>query len=145
MVELKPQKNKRSSNTTANCNDEASPPKQAKLSIGNTESSELDHNASIENTEKPRQNETDSIECAKVNEVDNGTKTHNGNPEQQPIGFDYGHEVKAILGVCGSIGALEFLITWKDLDRATLVPAEIANVKCPQDVIAFYEERLSWK
>ncbi|VDL71095.1 unnamed protein product [Nippostrongylus brasiliensis] len=50
-------------------------------------------------------------------------------------------QLDRIIGLTDSPGELHFLIKWKD-HTADLVPAKEANVKYPQDVIRFYEERL---
>uniref|UniRef100_A0A915J383 Chromo domain-containing protein n=1 Tax=Romanomermis culicivorax TaxID=13658 RepID=A0A915J383_ROMCU len=69
-------------------------------------------------TEKPKKKKVISIMCGKLPLKYSDEKVR---------GFDRGLEPEKILGATDSS-----------------VPARIANVKCPQTVIKFYEERLTW-
>jgi len=60
------------------------------------------------------------------------------------FGYGRGLEIEKILGATDVYGELMFLIKWQSTDKPELVPARIANVKSPQHVIRFYEDRLTW-
>ncbi|XP_015791491.1 chromobox protein homolog 1 [Tetranychus urticae] len=67
------------------------------------------------------------------------------NSTSEPLnGFDRGLEPKKILGATHKNGEIMFLMKWRNTDEYELVPSSIANIKCPQLVIQFYQDHSVW-
>merc|ERR1711893_255799 len=93
-----------------------------------------------DNTWEPKEN----LDCNDlIDEFEKKRKKKKGD-DDKPRGFDRRLDPERIIGATDSSGELMFLIKWKGSDEADLVPAKEANTKCPQTVIKFYEERLTW-
>ena len=58
--------------------------------------------------------------------------------------FYRGLEAEEITGATFETGKIFFSVKWKDCDQTDIVSAKEANLRIPQLVIQFYEERVDW-
>ena len=87
---------------------------------------------------KPDRNDNDKSENEIVMSAANGQEV------DQVSGFERGLEAEKILGATEVDNEIHFLVKWKGSDDADLVLAKECNTKCPQTVIKFYEDRVTW-
>lgn len=80
----------------------------------------------------------------KHDDVEKLQKHKNITEDNRPRGFDRGLEPAKIVGATDASGELMFLMMWKGCDEADLVPAVEANVRCPNIVIDFYQNKIPW-
>ena len=74
----------------------------------------------------------------------NENKQKNITEDNRPRGFDRGLEPAKIVGATDASGELMFLMMWKNCDEADLVPARQVNIRCPDIVIDFYQNKVPW-
>lgn len=58
--------------------------------------------------------------------------------------FSEGMTPECIIGATDELGELCFFVKWKGTDDADFVPAKKAKIHCPQLVIRYYENIISW-
>lgn len=83
---------------------------------------------------------------SKSSEKDSGTEDAPKPADKTTLDkvMDNDYEPEKIIGATESQGELMFLVKWKNMSKADLISAKIAKIACPQTIIAFFEERITW-
>lgn len=91
--------------------------------------------------------DSDSITARNNNNANSFEDEHDKLPYDKVLldKVDTSYEPDKIIGATITNGELMFLVKWKNMNKADLVSSRVAKLACPQTVIAFFEERISWQ
>uniref|UniRef100_A0A1L8DWF3 Putative heterochromatin protein 1 n=1 Tax=Nyssomyia neivai TaxID=330878 RepID=A0A1L8DWF3_9DIPT len=103
---------------------------------GSKKSKKVKSSDESDKDEKEPKKPAEKSKTKKSSKTDDNHKSKNGDTKDLVP--------ETILGATDINGPLMFLIKWKGTEKAELIPAKEANLKFPQAVIAFYEQRLIW-
>ncbi|KAB0401024.1 hypothetical protein E2I00_001392 [Balaenoptera physalus] len=111
---------------------------------GSCEGHGLKHHRTLDKEQNEAGKEKDGTKrkSSSDSEPDDSKSKKKRDAADKPRGLAGGLDPERVTGAADSSGGFTFLTEWKDSDEADLVLAKEANMKCPQTVIAFYEERL---
>lgn len=92
-----------------------------------------------------KQHKPSPVQAAAVTaDVEKGNKQKNITEDNRPRGFERGFSPDSIIGATDASGELMFLMKWKGCGEADLVPARQVNIRCPEIVINYYENKIPW-
>jgi cytoskeletal protein RodZ len=136
----KPRKKKKSEVVSSESEEEAESPPKKKASNKKKEDESKRPVDPVEEDEAPAPKKKSANK--KKEDAGNGDAKAG---ETQQNWFEMGYEAEKIVGATDVGGELVFLIRWKDNNKAQLVPSREARKHCPQLVIDFFEQKLTWQ
>ncbi|XP_068179580.1 chromobox protein homolog 3b isoform X2 [Antennarius striatus] len=115
--------------------------------LRNTQFSEETEEVSLEQDFVPKQEMTEQgteISCRHPQQEAEDVLKPNDEQTHNPSNLSTYLEPECIIGSTDRQGELMFLVKWRDSDDVALLPAHEASTRCPQLVIDFYEQKLTW-
>lgn len=85
------------------------------------------------------------ISCMQSQQQAHTVRTNSDDEQSEsPANLSTYLEPECIIGSTDKKGELMFLVKWKNSDDVALLSAREASARCPQVVIDFYEQKLTW-